>query len=399
MDGSPRGHGLHPVATALARAGRHHDPARPHTGTVIVRLRHGRHTAALHDALASDPHVEWATRVPMRHLAAHHDPLMPALRMWHHGAVRLEEARALPRFREPRRVRVAVLDTGVDLRHPALRHRVSQYVHRLGSWHSAADDIVGHGTHVSGIIAAADNDLGVRGMCRCDLTVYKIFGSDTFPVHSDGTTYRLFFVDPVAYRAALQRCLDARVHVVNMSLGGNASPDPHERALFEALLARGTVLVAAMGNAQQHRDRESFPAAVPGVIAVGAVGESGRIADFSCTGPHIALVAPGEDIWSTLPLEAGEFGFAATHTGRRSAGPNPLERNRRFDAWPGTSMACPQVTAAVAMLLATRGPMSPAEVKRRLMRTATRLPAMRGKSFTSTYGAGRLDVARLLSDR
>lgn len=388
-----------PVVPALARAARHHDAERAHTGTVILRLRYARHRDALQEALASDPHVDWASTVPLRHIAAHHDPLMPALRMWHHGAVRLDEARALPRFREPTRIRVAVLDTGVDLRHPALRGRVSQYVHRMGHWHASADDVVGHGTHVSGIIAAADNELGVRGMCRCDLSVCKIFGAETFLVHDGGKAYRLFFVDPVAYRAALQRCLDSKVHVVNMSLGGNAQPDPHERALFDALLAQGTVLVAAMGNAQQHRNRESFPAAVPGVIAVGAVGESGRIADFSCTGPHIALVAPGEDIWSTLPVQSGEFGFKATRTGRRAAGPNPLERNRQYDAWPGTSMACPQVTAAVAMLLATRGPMSPAEVKRRLMRTATRLPAMRGKSFTSTYGAGRLDVARLLSER
>ncbi|MFN9575864.1 MAG: S8 family serine peptidase, partial [Gemmatimonadota bacterium] len=87
-----------------------------------------------------------------------------------------------------------------------------------------------------------------------------------------------------------------------------------------------------------------------------------------------------------------------TPSGRRAAGPSGLERNVRYDGWLGTSMACPQVTAAVAMLVGMHGPMAPDDVRLHLMRTATPLPAMRGRSFTMSCGAGRLDVARLLAD-
>jgi hypothetical protein len=397
LDGGPVGGRSARLRPALVRARRHHHPQRPHTGTLLLHATHRRHIARLHAAFATDPQVEWVHQVPARHLGVYDDAAMPALRGWHQEAIRLREARALEAFREPRRIRVAVLDTGVDRGHPALRDRVCRYLHRLTPTRETPDDIVGHGTHVAGIIAAADTELGVHGMCRCDLTVYKIFGGETFLVHDQGRSYRLFLVDPVAYRAALQRCLDTPTDVINLSLGGTAPPDPHERALVAALIASGRVIVAAMGNSSTHRTRRSYPAALPGVIAVGAVGQDGRSAPFSCTGRHITCCAPGMDIWSTLPRAQGAFGFPATRSGRRTAGANPLARNVRYDAWPGTSMACPQVTAAVAMLLATRGPLSPQQVRQRLLRTATRLAAMRGRRFDSTYGAGRLDVARLLA--
>ncbi len=74
----------------------------------------------------------------------------------------------------------------------------------------------------------------------------------------------------------------------------------------------------------------------------------------------------------------------------------PLARNTRYDAWPGTSAACPHVTAAVALLIAARGTLPPAEVKRRLMRSADRVPGMNGRRFDTRYGAGRLNLRRLL---
>jgi subtilisin family serine protease len=285
----------------------------------------------------------------------------------------------------------------VDRDHPALRGRIVRYEHRIGGVHPSPDDIAGHGTHVSGIIAAADREIGVRGMCRPKLSVYKIFSDRSVPIVNAGKSFRIFLVEPVAYYAALGDCLRRGMDVINLSLGGTGASDPHERALMLSLIAAGTVVVAAMGNTTVDRTQVSYPAAIPGVIAVGAVGPSGMIANFSRIGAHITLVAPGESIWSTLPRQPGEFGFAVAKDGAALPGPNPLQRNVRYDAWPGTSMACPQVTAAVAMLLATRGRMTPAEVQRRLKRSAEPLAAMRGKRFTPTYGAGRLNVERLLA--
>ena len=397
------------VADSIRAAARHHVAGLKHTGAMILRVTHARHLSRLRESLKRDPHLEWVAPVPARYLFASRgatsaskapgDADMPALRMWNHKAVRLAEARALPGFREPRRIHVAVIDSGVDLGHPALHGRVRRYVHRFGAHHTSPLDIVGHGTHVTGIIAARQNALGVGGMCTCRVSVYKVFDAETYLVRGLGKPLRLYLVDPILYRAALANCLEDRVDVINMSLGGAAPPDPHEEALFEHLIESGSVIVSAMGNAFTHRDRASYPAAIPGVIAVGALKQDESAANFSCTGRHITLCAPGVDIWSTLPFYDGGFGFNATKSGQRSlASFNPLERNTRYDAWPGTSMACPQVSAAVAMLLATRGKMSPAEVKRRLMRTADRLPGMRGRRFTATFGGGRLNLVRLLSE-
>jgi subtilisin family serine protease len=101
-------------------------------------------------------------------------------------------------------------------------------------------------------------------------------------------------------------------------------------------------------------------------------------------------------IWSTLPVQPGEFGFLERSPGERRAAPRPLARNTRYDAWPGTSGACPHVTAAVALLLASRGKLPPAEIKRRLMRSADRVAGMKGRRFDPSYGAGRLNLRRLL---
>jgi subtilisin family serine protease len=202
-------------------------------------------------------------------------------------------------------------------------------------------------------------------------------------------------VDPVRYRWALADCLHERVDVINLSLGGADPPDPVEASLYKGLLKRGVAIVAAMGNASAQRDVKSYPAAVPGVIAIAAIGPNDTEAPFSRRGPHVAICAPGVSIWSTLPTYPGQIGFLA-HGAYQSKDAKPLRRNVRYDAWPGTSMATPHVTAAVAMLLA-QGRMRPEKIKARLMATADKVPGMRGRKFSNTYGAGRLNLKRLLS--
>jgi hypothetical protein len=390
------------VAAALTAAAREHSWDHPHTGHVLIRLRDPEHRAALHRRLAADPHIAAVSRVAARYLLladSAADGMLPPERMWNHARIQLAAARRLRRFRSPGRIKVAVLDSGVDLQHPALRGRVAAYLHGFEARHPvrvSGRDIVGHGTHISGILnAARDETLGVQGIGPCRLTVMKVF-SDRLEV-DQAAQARVFLVDPVLYRWSLEECLARQFDVVNLSLGGPAPPDPHEAAIMQALLARGTTLVAAMGNALTGRSQPCYPAASPGVIAVGAVGPDDTVAPFSRRGKHIALCAPGVAIWSTLPTFPGEFGFESERPpGERRAMPRPLARNTRYDAWPGTSGACPHVTAAVALLLASRGPLRPAEVKRRLMRSADRVPGMRGRRFDPSYGAGRLNLRRLL---
>jgi len=261
---------------------------------------------------------------------------------------------------------------------------------------SSEKDIIGHGTHVAGTIAASiDNNLGINGICDCDLNIWKIFDDKPdFISCSEGYVY---FVDPVMYRRALIDCLDQNIDVINLSIGGGAF-DPDERDLFNSLLANGTTIVAAMGNEREDGSPTSYPAAYPGVIAVGATNRDDTVAYFSNSGNHITISAPGVAIWSTLPIYSGQSGFNAVCTGRRPSLGRPIQRETDYDAWNGTSMASPHVAAAVALLLANKGKMSPAEVKSLLAKAADKVAGMNGRDFHPDFGAGRLNLLRLLKE-
>ena len=389
------------VKTAVRLAADEHDADHAHTGSVIIHFTGSAARDRAAAALRRNPHVESVANVPARGVTATPAQrgildMLPVMRDWNHDSIRLEQARCLRTFKEPTRIRVAVLDSGIDKRHPDIRGRISQYVTSYGGKHTlsvSSLDIVGHGTHVTGTIGARRNKLGVDGICNCTLSVFKIFRDEADVIGPDGS--RMFLVDPVLYRWALGDCIQQRFDVMNLSLGGEQPPDPTEAALYQRLLDCGTVIVAAMGNAIADRDARSYPAAVPGVIAIAAIGPNDTEAPFSRRGKHCAISAPGVSIWSTLPTYPGQLGFQGTK--KRKASDTPIRRNVRYDAWPGTSMATPHATAAVAMLLARRGPLGAAKVKAALMRTADKVPGMKGKKFTNTYGAGRLNLERLLS--
>jgi len=319
--------------------------------------------------------------------------------MWNLEKILWRKARALKGFKDAGKIRVAVLDTGVDRKHPDLKGRVKKYtfLHPDIPDASGEQDIIGHGTHVSGTISALiNNRLGINGICVCQLHEWKIFTDIAeFVSFDDGFQY---FVDPVMYRRALADCLDQDIDVINLSIGGAGKPDHQEQALFDALLANGTTVVAAMGNEREDGSPTSFPAAIRGVIAVGATSLNDTIANFSNRGNHISLCAPGVGIWSTLPTNSGQFGFSAV----RGPDGKPKEgrRQRRetdYDSWDGTSMATPHVTAAVALLLAARGKMKPADVRTQLMKTVDRVKGMGNKKFDPDFGAGRLNLLRLLT--
>ena len=227
-------------------------------------------------------------------------------------------------------------------------------------------DYQGHGTHVAGIIAAGiNNQVGIAGLCGAKIMALK------------GLPRRGGEWDAVAYYRALAHPIDHGARVLNLSLGGGL--DPGERDVILDLLDAGVVVVAAMGNEFQEGNPVSYPAAYDGVIAVGASDEADRRASFSCTGPHIALVAPGERILSTVPRD-----------------PSELAQSVLYDSWPGTSMAAPYVAAAAALLLAKDGTLTPAQIRRRLISTADRTP-WQGGGVTDEYGSGRLNIQEVLS--
>jgi len=393
-------------------------------GVSLVQLELGTDVSNTRMLLASDPSIEYVAPVPIRYILAapragkrvraatsakSSDPPPavapgatamavppPPSTMWNLKKILWEEARALPNFNDAADIRVAILDTGIDRKHPDLRGRVKSYIFSHPDFPSASSskDIIGHGTHVAGTIGAKiDNDVGINGICGCQLLSWKIF--DDRPDLASGAF--VYYVDPVMYQRALADCLDEGVDVINLSIGGPAPPDPNERDLFNELLENGTTIVAAMGNQRQWGSPISYPAAIPGVIAVGATGINDTIASFSNQGNHISLCAPGMAIWSTVPTYPGQSGFSAVADSNGHFVPGvPRRRGTDYDAWPGTSMASPHVAAAAALLLAMHGKMSPADVRERLTKTADKVSAMNGASFDPDYGAGRLNLLRLL---
>ncbi|MGL6076527.1 MAG: S8 family serine peptidase [Fimbriiglobus sp.] len=375
----------------------------PNAGVTLVELYRDHDLSMLETELRRDPSVESVSRVPVRYLTAKKNvtgaspaAAAPNSPLWNLTRIRWAEARQKAGFKDATSIKVAVLDTGIDNGHPDRPANLANYefAHPTNASTSSDRDIIGHGTHVAGTIAARiNNSIGINGICNCALSAFKIF--DDVPDWHPQQGVFAYFVDPAMYLRALSRCLTLKMDVINLSIGGPGAPSANEQLLFTRLLQSGTTIVAAMGN--ENSSRPSFPAAIPGVIAVGATSINDVRASFSNFGGHISVVAPGQGIWSTLPTYAGNQGFRP----RPSFPPQPdfsrpIPRDTDYASWDGTSMASPHVAAAVALLLAKHGPLTPAVVKQKLEAAAVKVPAMRGQNFTQEYGHGRLDLVKLL---
>nr|PZN43945.1 MAG: peptidase S8 [Bacillota bacterium] len=250
-------------------------------------------------------------------------------------------------------VRVAVIDTGADWTHPDLAPRVRGGVNILAPGEPPGDDN-GHGTHVAGIVAAADNAAGVVGVAPgADLYVVKAFDRDGSAALVD-------------LLQALQWCADYGMQVINMSFGQPASSPALARAV-EALTALGAVLVAAAGNGGAGRPVD-FPARYPHVLAVTATDPRDTLARSSSRGPEVDLAAPGTGIVSLWP-------------------------GGRLRSLSGTSMAAAHVAGAAALLLAAEPGLTPGEVRDRLRATAEPLPGL----SPAEQGAGLVRPDRALA--
>jgi subtilisin family serine protease len=147
--------------------------------------------------------------------------------------------------------------------------------------------------------------------------------------------------------------------VVNLSFG-SYEPDPREAGLLDSLRTDGVLVVAAAGN--DGTARTFYPAGYPGVLAVGAVDDDGRIASYSNFGPHVALFAPGhlrdEIVENHLVLHS----------------PGSYEHILTYRFIGGTSFAAPQVAGLVACLLQARPGLTPDAAVAMVMRHARIFP-------------------------
>jgi subtilisin family serine protease len=338
----PGGDSARAEASALVR--------RP-DGTLAVR-RSGARPAAEARGLAerwrAEHHVVAAdVAVPVQAFAVPApDPLQP--NQWALGAT---NAPATWELGDAAGQVVAVLDSGAQLDHPDLRGALVAGRDLVDGDHVPQDDN-GHGTHVAGIAAAvAGNGRGVAGVALrgrvMPVRVLDAKGGGSSSAVAEGILW----------------AVDNGATVVNLSLGGPKRDSVLEKAV-EYALSRGVPVVAAAGNTALDGDPVNYPAALPGVIAVGAVDSKDTRPSFSSTGDHLSLVAPGVSVLST--------------TLGSSYGP-----------MTGTSMAAPHVAAAVALLRAASPGSSPADLRTVLLRTAVDLGA---RGFDAEHGAGRLDV-------
>ncbi|MDQ7810883.1 type VII secretion-associated serine protease mycosin [Amycolatopsis sp. A133] len=238
-------------------------------------------------------------------------------------------------------VTVGVVDTGVDAQTPQLaggRVQRGQDVANPGGGPADAD-CFGHGTFVAGIIAAgARPDTGFAGIAP-EATILPIRCATLTPDGSPPVLTAVQMADGI--RAAV----DGGARVVNISASTNV-PDPELEKSVQHAADRDVVVVASAANSAQQGDPVTYPAAFPGVLAVGAVDATGKKADFSQTGGFLSLVAPGVGVTSVGPGGAGHW------------------------LGSGTSYAAPFVAGVAALVRAYHPQLSAAQVKRRLELTA-----------------------------
>jgi subtilisin family serine protease len=247
--------------------------------------------AQLVEQLSRDPRVESAQAVSLFHVLAHDDPLyplQPSAKLWH-----LSD---LHRVTTGRGVRIAEIDTGVEVDHPDLAGRVSLSRNFVDG---RADVAESHGTAVAGIIAArADDGIGIAGIAP-EAKLMALRACWQTAASADAAVCSSFTL-----AKALQFALDENTQVVNLSLGG-----PNDRLLgrlIDAALTRGITIVSA---ADPDAPDGGFPASYRGVLAV-AGNDAHDV-------PAGVLLGPGRDIPTTMVGRkwgfVGGSSFAAAH--------------------------------------------------------------------------------------
>ncbi|MEB3236925.1 MAG: S8 family peptidase [Candidatus Sericytochromatia bacterium] len=270
------------------------------------------------------------------------------------GFDRIGARRAWSRTRGVPGVRVAVVDSGVDGTHPDLRGRLGPGIDLVDGDTDPADPN-GHGTHVAGIIGAtADDGLGISGVAP-GVTLVPVRVMDA---QGEGTVARVC--------EGIIKAADLGADVINLSIGSREGALAKQASVDHAL-AKGSVVVAAMGNSASWQ--AFYPAACRGVLAVGATSPGDGLADYSNYGVWMTLVAPGTRILSTLP---------------------------RGRWWPlsGTSMAAPHVAGVAALVRSLAPGMAPAEVATSLRRGAEDLGP---PGPDERHGAGLLNAEATLA--
>ncbi len=252
-------------------------------------------------------------------------------------------------------VKVAVIDTGLDMGHEDLSVNALQGKNFVGMGKKGTNatapnqntDNQTHGTHVAGIIAADDNGKGGIGIAPDA----KVAGFCVFPKSGGADT-----ADTIR---AIKAAVKDKYDIINMSLGGPGYSKPYEDAVNEAYNA-GVAVFAAAGN--EDISVKAYPAGFANVISVGAVDRNGTRASFSNYGSSLSLSFPGVSIYSTVP---GSYGTMS-----------------------GTSQASPAAAGTAAVILSAREDIRKKTGRARVNALLSAMKSSTTKCATSGMGAG-----------
>ena len=204
-------------------------------------------------------------------------------------------------------VTVAVIDSGLDTNHEELVGRIAP-----GGWDFLTNtnvmvDDMGHGTHVSGIIAAnSNNGMGVAGIAPSTVKILPLrilsnnFKGFSYPdPKAPKTKPRNELVSQFA-ADAINYAVTQHANIINMSLGWPKIVDtPEARDAVKNAIAKGVLFVVAAGNDQ--KNKPTYPCSYEGVICVGAITNTGKPAIFTDNGGAVDVMGPGDGILSLFP--------------------------------------------------------------------------------------------------
>jgi subtilisin family serine protease len=266
-------------------------------------------------------------------------------------------------------VTIAEVDSGVNASLPELHGRILKGTDlgRGGDGQLDRDiDPFGHGTAMASIMVARPGTLGIAGLAP-DARILPV------AVPLDGTTEQ---AERGKVAGAVRWAADHGADVINLSIGGPRYPSSddvpcparEQRAVYHAL-AKGAVVIAAVGNTGPRRNTVEEPGVCLGVVAVGAVDEAGTVARFSAREPYLALDAPGVDVPSLGRLAGQAF------------------------SGDGTSQAAALASASAALVWSAHPGLTGSQVIARMIAT---LDHRRARP-SDVYGYGLLDTYRAVT--
>ena len=271
-------------------------------------------------------------------------------------------------------VMVAVVDSGVDVSHQDLVGQVTQgwdFVDRdsnpspVGSGPDEA-----HGTMVAGVIAAADNDVGMAGVAP-GAGILNMRACESGQCRSGDVANSIYYA------------VDAGAHIVNLSLGSPGTGDFPIASAIDYARAHGVLVVAAAGNGDADGNGQDMdnlpggqiiiPAGLPheNILAIGASTDRDRIAQFSNYGESLDLFAPGQEILTSAGVGIPQYVYI-----------------------DGTSFAAPVVSGVAALLLSHDPGIEHAELIARITAFTDKPGALNGLG-----ASGRVNAAKTLNNR